>query len=533
MILSIVNLSLILFFLLSILLILILVIVIKKINIFNARSLIIFKINKKRQVLIRLNQTSTSKKMLNPNYGINTIEKYYDLSNFLNLLDIESRKIIQNYFNQNQTLEKLNLEVNFNNIKTNDFTNFLFKNLKIKQKKTWFLKIFPNVENENEYFCSLMFKNKLFKRPKNLIKVLNNEKEFENRVNANNYASIFVINFSHWLNLENKNDLIQKIANFLKLKNNKYLVSFHKNFLFFYQEHKRINQLKKCRNKNEKKVTTFYQEQNIYLNADFNLITYLEKDSKENFNNLFDKIDYLMFNLINNQNHFLYSIWDLENDFTDFTDFQIKKEIYETKNKTNNFSQSSFPLKKYDDGALLNINYINLLIPGLGINDLIFFNNIPYYRNKFMFLWNQFIIENNKAEKIYFNSSIQTIFKDINKYNNSNLNLILKVPKNLDELKEFFDNLKLINKNSYNIVLYIDYINEYLINYLRMNLVNSLIISSKLTREIKFKNDIYIKIFNLNQILNNHWRIIYENIDLNLDSDTIKKLNIKYYLDMQ
>lgn len=511
-----------LFLCLLILLFLSCLIIWKKTQIINNNGFLLFKINTQDKWVVKIDSIKhlSISSFDSGSYAM-IQNKFYKISYFLKHFSIDTANKIQNILNLDNNYAQIfqgNLNPDISkSIGLNNYLNF--KKIPVS------LNI--STKNNNIVYLSLSWKiNTQVENVQNKLKIINiNELIAFN----NNYIGVI----SLMPNLEHENNSINKVFyNISKtfnidIKNTKYI--FHDNVYYLIQNFNSKHKLKKFVNQKLKIVK--YLNKNNFINPHvLNSILVSSKTiySQKELIDFHWKCKYLLHNSQKLKINFL----DLQKNSIQqnkLNDYKIQFNYFIDKIETNSFIRESSTINILNSNNKINRQIILGKIAGMEQIDIDSFNNISSLSIKYLQNLNQYLIDSTPNNMpIMLHTTDYILYKNIENWKNKNILFIIKPQFN----KFNFNLIKqiLMNNNENNkIGLYITEINPKIKSFIEQGLINSFVISSKLSKNITKDTEIYLKLYDLMQTISQlkKYKVFWENLPDNIESYYLKKLNIK------
>ncbi|WP_406616847.1 MHO_4530 family protein [Mycoplasmopsis adleri] len=512
---------------------------VKMVNSFNTNGLIIFKIDPSRKSVMRISSQSLSGSLNfdDPVYGME-LNSIVNLDDFIKYFDDKKQKIVHNYLLSKDFTQSLNV---YTKLTSNNFLQselyLNFKKLRIDIKNKEFLVKFYPSQKERKYYCTIHWNTSPRSQyTSNFSKI--KESSDLLKLPYNYYLSYaFTIDDYFYNKNLNSNETNQIIKAF---KLSKYQGSiYYKHGILqlivgtnFYGHYLKL--LKRAIK------TVEYQNKYRHANPFFNnvaLISFTKLEKEKDIELLNNKAKFLLYNLENNNTSKNYNFWFYnDNKFSaEFNDFIDKLTYFESKNLAQDFIKETYYVKKYSNDANTNIKVLKCRVSGFSNEEMNFFKNIGWFKLNYTSIWNQYLLQNEKSTDRVLIPTNEADFKHLVNYTRPNTTLVL-VPSQTDYNYNFITNgLNTLWRPKINegisIGLYIDDLNERIFNLIQLEGISTYIISKSICKYIVENNEIFLKLQVLIQKIHKdeNTLVIFENLPKNIEDIIVKKLNIKYY----
>lgn len=512
---------------------------VKMVNSFNTNGLIIFKIDPSRKSVMRISSQSLSGSLNfdDPVYGME-LNSIVNLDDFIKYFDDKKQKIVHNYLLSKDFTQSLNV---YTKLTSNNFLQselyLNFKKLRIDIKNKEFLVKFYPSQKERKYYCTIHWNTSPRSQyTSNFSKI--KESSDLLKLPYNYYLSYaFTIDDYFYNKNLNSNETNQIIKAF---KLSKYQGSiYYKHGILqlivgtnFYGHYLKL--LKRAIK------TVEYQNKYRHANPFFNnvaLISFTKLEKEKDIELLNNKAKFLLYNLDNNNTSKNYNFWFYnDNKFSaEFNDFIDKLTYFESKNLAQDFIKETYYVKKYSNDANTNIKVLKCRVSGFSNEEINFFKNIGWFKLNYTSIWNQYLLQNEKSTDRVLIPTNEADFKHLVNYTRPNTTLVL-VPSQTDYNYNFITNgLNTLWRPKINegisIGLYIDDLNERIFNLIQLEGISTYIISKSICKYIVENNEIFLKLQVLIQKIHKdeNTLVIFENLPKNIEDIIVKKLNIKYY----
>ncbi|UUD34736.1 hypothetical protein NPA07_02840 [Mycoplasmopsis caviae] len=501
----------------------------------KTNGLAIFKLDFNQRKIIRLSQKNISgslnfdskKQGLSPN-------QYVDFDTFLSYFDDESKNNLIEYLSNNSGNDRrfnIYCKMSSKGFKNHqDFSGLKLLNIKMTNEKI-LLKFFPIANNE--YYITIHWNAKPRRNASSVFQFVKKPEELFNALNKGKYILAYALGINEFLynNIINKSD-IEDILKIFKL-NNMFGYYYVKNglILLIFEANSKFS-LNYYTKKAHKRLK-FIHERKI-INPFFNSFSFISSNSFKDINDvdeLVTKAKYLIQHLNNKRKFEKYSTW-LIDDLTHDKHYQEFKTLmldYEKKNELQQYIKESIPIILYKDNRESKVSILKNRIVGYSDQDAEFFNNVSWNRLIYTSRWNKYLMENCEEDENIILITNEYDLVNLNNYNRPKTTLLIKSLQNgfnYSLINNAFNNLN----EGVNLGLYIEKINDRLINYVNIGNIKVFVISEKICKDIEKDQILYIKLLNFVKTIStikNHV-IIYQNLPSDLDQLMVEKLNVQY-----
>lgn len=505
----------------------------------NTNGLLIFKLDLDNNTAIRL-----SDKKLSGSINFDSItdgmtkNQYIELNDFLNYFDDASKQNIRKYLTSKPT-KSINI---FSSLNTRGLSRTLihkdFKRLGIMYHKNKFLVKFYPGENIKDVYCTIHWILKPNRVSSNVFKLIANDKDYLS-MNEKYYVSL-ALNVSEYYYTKKLNEAdLDDILKIFELDDKAGYYYLKDGILQIILATNSEYSLEKMSYALKDRME-FLNQRNLispYF-TNYAILSYKKLETSKELQEQNDRVKYLIHHLANNKNRYKYGHWLLGENVKHekhFKEFQMVMRDYENKNEVQNFSLEISPVRSYSTNRITNVKIIKNRVVGFKEREINFFDNIAWYKIIYTNTWNKYILENSNSKDTIIVETCESDLQNLGSYKRPNTIFMLK-SKNLGF------NFKLISRMLQNIEtancgvgLYIDDINDRVFNYITIGTITIFIVAKELIANVEKEPANYIKLCNLidriKQIPNA--KIIFENVPNNLDSDIIKRLNIRYYYNLE
>ncbi|VEU75194.1 Uncharacterised protein [Mycoplasmopsis maculosa] len=507
---------------------------ISNINNFNTNGIFVFKINYQDKTVMRVSKNNISG-TLNFDSKTNGImtNKTISLKEFLNFFDNNFKDKIITYLEKNNYKNSFEFSMNLNSksFKNQEFYD-LYEKLETNSKNGLLkIKFYPSLE-EKRYYCIISWDiSPIYAIPRK-INYITEKDNFVHVTSEYNVCFSLSLNSYYYKNKLEEVDYDRIIIS-LGLKNSTSYIFLNDGILYVFIPTKSFNKLQIMLKKFTKHIDFLLNNKNInpYFN-NVSLLSFNKFHSIDQLDTFLLKSKFLLYNLENNNDINKYSKWFIgEEKYNDeFKLFLSKYNDFIEKNETLNFIKETIFVKKYENDENTNIKILKARIPGFSEKDLIFWNNISWLKYKNLYTKNNYLIQN-EDENSHLLLEISDFSLDDNLLTkDKNLYYILRSLNNnlnFDNINDFISNHK---KYDYNLGLYINEIDEKIYNFIRNNYFKYFIISNELFNKSIINQHLYLKLnVLLKRIKSNNIKVIFENVNKNIDSVIKQKFDIKYY----
>lgn len=502
----------------------------------NNSGLITFHIDWKNKKVVRETENYLSKN-LPWDQGKNQFKHnvYRHIDDFLKTIAEEQRKIIIDYFD-NPKEGRFNIPFNFDkNIEWKKINKKNSENFDVSNC-AFLLKIYKNVDDT--FYCTIHYHYNKFENKKYDISKLQKPIDIKNL--SSKYFLAYCINLKPDMRVKKDseiNDIFLDVYNFLGVDYKKTFTLLTDNIMFiiygfnsyFSLKYKAKNLLYKLK-QNIKKLPLNYNIES------FSLLEWNKALNEKDVQLITNKAKFLLFNNMENSNNNKY-YWALDN-YTlqnEFNEFTLNIDNFEKRNDIEDYVLESIPINVIQNNAQSNtkLKLLDLHINGITKNTFDFFKKISFYKYKYESNWIKYLIQNSKKDEVAL-IKINDLKIDFLKSNTKkNLCFLVNYPDENYSFSKIFETANDLIKINNGLGLYINNINDELINFLKnVNVINLIVVSSNIVQKLQSNSTVYLNLLNLKKSLPEDSKIIYEMSNNKIDDYIAKKLEIKYVINV-
>lgn len=465
--------------------------------------------------------------------GKNKIKKniYTSVDSFLNLLEVNTKENVINYFN-NPSSHRYNCNFRF---AKNHNNNENYKNP--WHNREYLLKIFH--KGDNNFWCTIKYSHNTKILKKDVYRELNNPQDLKNLPYKYYYA--YCINISSLLYTEtfSMREIYLNIYKFLNINPKHTYLLIDEGIAYIILG---VNSLYLMRKKTKIAYKNLLEptkklEFNKFINS-YSILEWNKINNNDEVTKVLNKARFLNYHLWNKFPKNKYGYWALD-DFSlknEFDKFFVTLEEFETKNKNKDFIKEIVPVNYVGNNETkdLKINVAKIYINGFSVEKFKFFLNIPWYVTKYQNLWNDYLLENNSnsSDARFLIHNYHLNIETLTLYEATNVSFIISEFKNNFDYKLLFKlKLKLDSEKS-DLGLYVEKVTPELLNFVKYLKTNNIfVISQKITQNLDINSESYLEMINLKNSINEKSIIIYEGLPEKIDNIIKQELEINYVIE--
>ncbi|WP_406616030.1 MHO_4530 family protein [Mycoplasmopsis hyopharyngis] len=503
----------------------------------NNSGLVTFHIDWKNKKIVKETENYLSKN-LPWDQGKNLFKHnvYRHVDDFLKTIAEEYRKRIIEYF-ENPNNDRFNISFKFDksiewkkiNKKNNE--NFDVSNC------AFLLKVYKN--KDDTFYCTIHYHyNKSENRKYDINKL---QKPLDIKNLSSKYFLAYCINFKPDMSVKKDfeiNDIFMDVYALLGIDYKKTFTLLTDNIMFiiygfnsyFSLKYKAKNLLTKMR-QNIKKLPLNYNVES------FSLLEWNKALNEKDIQLIISKAKFLLFNNMQNLNNNKYYYWGLD-DYSlqnEFNEFTLNIDNFEKRNDIQDYVLEYIPINIIEDNTQSNtkLKLLDLHINGISKNTFDFFKKISFYKYKYESNWVKYLIQNSKKDEVALIKINDLKIDFLRSNSKKNLYFLVNYPDENYNFNNIFDMTNELLKIKNGLGLYVNNITNELINFVKsVEVINLIVISSNIVKNLQTNSSTYLKLLNLKKSLPEESKIIYEMSNNKIDEYIAKKLEIKYVINI-